>query len=290
MSVRVSVSRTRYESWHARYDVDREVDTPWHRLLFRHLDPRRDLAGRRVLEVACGRGGLACRLAGAADPPARIVATDFSHTAVQKGSAFAIGQGVTTIHWAVGDAQALAYRDATFDTVISCETIEHLPQPCRALAELARVLRPGGRLLLTTPNYLGLLGLYRVYARLRGRPYTEEGQPINRFTMLPLTRAWIHRAGLRVITVDAIGHYLPRPGKPPVQLRGLESWHCLRWFALHSLVIAEKPDSPENTSRLAGLRLSSFVQARRSRAKTAEARRPSTGSGHPELMEGRKQP
>jgi 2-polyprenyl-3-methyl-5-hydroxy-6-metoxy-1,4-benzoquinol methylase len=230
--------------WHARYDVDREADAPWHRLLFAHLDPQRDLASKQVLEIACGRGGLACRLAGASHPPALIAAADFSRTAVEKGSAFAAGQGVTTIRWAVGDAQALAYRDAAFDTVISCETIEHLPQPRLALAEFARVLKPGGRLLLSTPNYFGLMGLYRGYARLRGRPYSEEGQPINRFMMLPLTRRWIRRAGLRVVVVDATGHYLPWPGKPPVPFRHLDSWPLLRWFALHSLIIAERPERP----------------------------------------------
>lgn len=235
-------ARASYDTWHARYEVDHDADAPWHRLLFKHLDPARHLAGKRVLEMACGRGGLACRLAVASNPPPRVVAADFSRAAVGKGGAFAAERGLTSIRWAVGDAQALAYSDAVFDTVISCETIEHLPQPRQALAEFARVLKPGGCLLLTTPNYLGLLGLYRMYARLRGRPYTEEGQPINRFMLLPLTLAWIRQAGLRVITVDAAGHYLPWSGRQPVQLRRLEPLRFLRWTALHSIVVAEKPD------------------------------------------------
>ena len=237
-------ARVSYDAWHARYEVDHDADAPWHRLLFKHLDPARHLAGKRVLEMACGRGGLACRLAFASDPPPHLVAADFSHTAVRKGGAFAVEKGLTSIRWAVGDAQALAYPDAVFDTVVSCETIEHLPQPRKALAEFARVLKPGGQLLLTTPNYLGLLGLYRMYARLRGRPYSEEGQPINRFMLLPLTLAWIRQAGLRVIAVDAMGHYLPWPGRQPVELRRLEPLPFLRWIALHSLVVTEKPVVP----------------------------------------------
>lgn len=258
--------------WHARYDVDRETDTPWHRLLFEHLDPQRDLAGRRVLEAACGRGGLACRLAGLSSPPARVVAVDFSRTAVAKGHAFAGQQGIDAVQWEVGDLQALGHPDASFDTVISCETIEHLPRPRTALAEMARVLKPGGRLFLTTPNYMGPLGLYRLYARLCGRPYTEEGQPINRFTLLPLTVLWLHRAGLRVTDVDATGHYVPWPRRPPVMIASVGP-RALRWFALHSLVIAERPDSAEAVSRRAGLHSSSLVQPRRNRVKAAEAKR-----------------
>jgi SAM-dependent methyltransferase len=236
-----SSSRSLYDVWHRQHEVDRHVDTPWHRLLFQHLDATRDLADRHVLEIACGRGGLACHLGSLTQPPAHLLAADFSATAVAKGRAHAAGAASRVLRWSVSDLHAFGVRSAAFDTVISCESIEHLERPREACAEFARVLKPGGRLYLTTPNYLGPLGLYRGYARLRGRPYTEEGQPINRFMLLPRTCAWVHRAGLRIKTVDAVGHYLPWPGRPLRALPWLESWRSLRWFALHSLVVAEKP-------------------------------------------------
>jgi SAM-dependent methyltransferase len=141
----------------------------------------------------------------------------------------------------VASIQDIPLPDSTFDTVISCETIEHVVEPIKALREVRRVLRPGGRLLLTTPNYLGPMGLYRGYLRARGRRYTEGGQPICHFTSLPRTMTWLRRAGLRVCEVDAVGHYLPWPGRTPLALPGLDSVRLLRWFALHSLVVAEKP-------------------------------------------------
>ena len=95
-------------------------------------------------------------------------------------------------------------------------------------------------MLLTTPNYFGSLGLYRGYLRLLGRSYSEDGQPINRFTLLPLTVAWVKRAGLRVKVVDATGHYLLYPGRPPIELPRVDAVRLLRWFGLHSLVVAEK--------------------------------------------------
>jgi 2-polyprenyl-3-methyl-5-hydroxy-6-metoxy-1,4-benzoquinol methylase len=141
-----------YESWHARYQVD-GANTPWHELVKAHLAPARDLAGKRVLEIGCGRGGFACWLASQTQVPAEVIAIDFSITAVKMGETFAAQQGLSRITWQVGDIQAIAHDDESFDTVISCETIEHVPDPRCALRELARVLKPGGRLLLTAPSF-----------------------------------------------------------------------------------------------------------------------------------------
>ena len=238
----IEAARASYDAWHDRFPVDADTNTPWHRLVRAQLDAGRDLAGRRVLEIGCGRGGFACWMAGQVAPAGQVVAADFSGTAVEKARSFAAGQGVRGVVWEVGDIQRIAHPDASFDTVVSCETIEHVPQPRRAIGELARVLKPGGRLFLTTPNYLGTMGLYRIYLRLRGRRYTEEGQPINNALLLPVTRAWVASAGLRVLSTSAAGHYLPLPGRPPIAISAIENPHGVqRWVALHSLIVAEKP-------------------------------------------------
>ncbi|HEV2989831.1 MAG TPA: class I SAM-dependent methyltransferase [Candidatus Angelobacter sp.] len=230
-----------YDEWHARYSVDAQADAPWHRLIKAHISPE-DLAGKRVLEIGCGRGGFSCWLAQQPHAPREIVASDFSSTAVQMGEQYAQAQGLRGITWEVGDIQRIAYPDSIFDTVISCETIEHVPDPRRAVAELCRVLKPGGRLFLTTPNYLGMMGLYRAYLRLRGRPFTEEGQPINNFVLLPLTRSWVRHTGLHIVRTTSIGHYLPFPRRPPIEFPVFNHGGLFtRWFGLHSLTIAEKP-------------------------------------------------
>jgi len=241
MSSPESLARAAYEAWHPSVQSDlAQPDRPWHHLITMHLRPQ-DIAGRRVLEIGCGRGELACHLSTLADPPSHFVAADFAQSAVRLGRSRAERAATTRLSWLVASIQDVPLPDAAFDTVISCETIEHLPEPTKALREIRRILRPGGRLLLTTPNYLGPLGFYRGYLRLRGRRYTEGGQPICRLTSLPRTLLWMRRAGLHVRTVDAIGHYLPWPGQPPREMPRLDAIRPLRWFALHSLVVAEKP-------------------------------------------------
>jgi len=103
---------------------------------------------------------------------------------------------------------------------------------------MARVLRPGGRLFLTTPNYLGPIGAYRGYLRLTGRRFTEEGQPINHFLVAAVVRRWARDTGLHIVRAESAGHYLPFPGRPPILLIDRTRW--LGPFGLHALTVAEK--------------------------------------------------
>ena len=234
-------ARDAYDEWHSQFDLEEDAHSPWHRLVRDHVDVARDLDGRRILDIGCGRGGLSAWIA-RSSKPSRHFAIDFSKVAVEKGRAMAAQASLPGIEWMLGDIQNIPCADASMDSAFSCETIEHVPDPALAVRELARVLRPGGRLFLTTPNYLGVMGLYRAYLRLRGRPFTEIGQPINQFTMLPRTIRWMNRAGLEVLATDAIGHYLPFPRRPPIHLTWLDEPRFLtHWLALHSFVLARKP-------------------------------------------------
>lgn len=197
--------------------------------------------GSQALEIGCGLGELATYLASLS--PSRLVAADFSAVAIRKARASAHHLGLDNVEFAVEDIERLSFADETFDVVVSCETVEHVPDPELAVHELARVLKPGGRLFLTTPNYLSITGLHRAYRRLTGHPYTEGGQPHNNVTMLPRTRRWVRRAGLRVLAIDGTGHYLPVPRRTegPLEVRMPAPLHrLLRGFAMHSLIMASK--------------------------------------------------
>lgn len=236
-----AAARDVYDRWHVQLDIDAESDAPWHRMIKARIVPEVDLAGRRILEIGCGRGGFACWLARHPCAPREIVAADFSSAAVAKAQHYATEHGITGVRWIVADVQKLDQFGEEFDTVVSCETIEHVTEPPLAIRQLARVLKPGGNLYLTTPNYLSSIGLYRVYCWVRRKKFDECGQPICQVTMVPKTHRWVRAAGLRIIQADAIGQYLPFPGRPPIRLGFLERPHFLmKWFGHHSLVVAEK--------------------------------------------------
>ena len=95
---------------------------------------------RRVLEVGCGPGDAAPRIATSG---VEVEAVDISPRMVELATA----RGVAA---RIADVQALPFQDASFDCVLAAWMLYHVPDVDRALSELARVLRPGGRLVAVT--------------------------------------------------------------------------------------------------------------------------------------------
>jgi 2-polyprenyl-3-methyl-5-hydroxy-6-metoxy-1,4-benzoquinol methylase len=234
---RTEASRSAYDDWHTQVDEGGDATSPWYRLVIDHLPP--DMSADRVLEIGCGAGSMSCWLA-ENRRPREVVGADFSAAAVQKAERLAGRRGTTGVTWRTEDIQALSFGDGEFDVAVSCETLEHVPEPYRGVKELHRVLRPGGLLFVTTPNYAGPLGLYRAYLRLVGRKFSEVGQPINHFTFIPRILFWLRKAGFAIDRVEAVGHYVPFPGRPPIEIPQLERVKPLKWAAQHSLVVAHK--------------------------------------------------
>ena len=102
-----------------------------------------EVAPTRFLEVGCGPGELAARVGVELD--AEVVAVDTSPRMVE----LARGRGVDA---RLGDVQKLAFEDGVFDCAAAAWMLYHVPDVPRAIAELARVLKPGGRLVAVT-NY-----------------------------------------------------------------------------------------------------------------------------------------
>jgi SAM-dependent methyltransferase len=98
-----------------------------------------ELPPGRVLDAPCGDGGVARELAGRGW---RVCAADIAVRLEDTGLPFV----------RLDLDEPLPFPDHAFDAVVSLEGIEHLLSPARCLAEFCRVLRPGGRLVLTAPN------------------------------------------------------------------------------------------------------------------------------------------
>lgn len=109
-----------------------------------------EAAPARVLEVGCGWGELAVWLA--RDTGAEVVATDLSPRMVE----LACERGVNAT---LADVQELPFADDAFDVAVAAWMLYHVPDLDRGLAELARVLRPGGRLVAATNSVFHLFEL-----------------------------------------------------------------------------------------------------------------------------------
>ena len=104
-----------------------------------------------LLEVGSGSGRFAGLLADAL-PQARLTLVDRSAAAVRFASAYHAARGTgALVNCVRGDLAAIPAGDASFDVVMAAEVLEHAPQPAESIAELLRVLRPGGLLSLSVP-------------------------------------------------------------------------------------------------------------------------------------------
>lgn len=111
-------------------------------------------AGERVLDVACGTGNLTIP---AARRGARVTGIDIAPVAVAQLARRAEAEGLAVVA-DEGDAEALPYADASFDTVVTMFGAMFAGHPDRAAAELLRVTRPGGRIAMANWVPDGFIG------------------------------------------------------------------------------------------------------------------------------------
>lgn len=191
------MEQNKYDNWHALRIQDEELNSPWHSSIIHHINSENDIRGKRILEIACGRGAFSNYLASQAEKPVELFACDYSQVALDIAKS-RYGDHNDLIAWKAEDIHKMSFTDSYFDVVISCETIEHLNAPAEAIVELYRVLKPGGKLFLTFPNYFNPFGLWCFYRWLIRKPYTEGGQAYVSYTLTPRVYLWLKRAGFYV--------------------------------------------------------------------------------------------
>lgn len=161
-------------------------------LLTVDLERLRVSPGDLLLDAGCGEGR---HCFGALERGARVVGLDLDRASLRAGGRPLRARGRELGRLASvlqGDAFALPFADATFDRVICAEVMEHVHDYRGAARELARVLRPGGRLAVTIPTATS----ERLYLRLGDDYFESPGGHIRIFRPRELAQA-LAAAGLR---------------------------------------------------------------------------------------------
>ncbi len=224
-----------WDDWHdarEQFELEATEELPlawWRETAKRHLPP---LEGRSVLDVGCARGGFARDLA---QLGASMTAVDISQVAVDHTQAKLDPHGGAA---QVVDATALPFETGRFDVTTALETLHHVRDPESVLAEIVRVTRPGGHIVLSVENHLSLYGLSTLVLAAAGRRASEAPVSI-RMTLLRLVRA-VRRRGCRIVSIEGGTHFFVVPGVGTTMLPWLSRIPAARYLAPNVLVVAVK--------------------------------------------------
>jgi ubiquinone/menaquinone biosynthesis C-methylase UbiE len=199
-------ARAHYDRWAAAYGRSRLLPA----LQRKALAELRLRAGDRVLDVACGAGALVVEVAPRVD---RAVGVDLSEGMLQLARSRLRAAGeVPNVEFLQGPSDALPFDDGSFTALVCTTALHHFPDPQGSIDEMARVLAPGGRLVIgdACRDSLATKLADPLYKRF------EEG----------------HVGLQRKRDIEAM---LTRAGLPVTRSRHL-------WLRIYALVAAERPD------------------------------------------------
>ncbi len=211
----------------------------WSNRFYASLARRYGPSSGRVLEIGCGMGHLLCWLV----ERYQVCGTDINEWALSQAK-----KNVPQGDFQLMSAEDLSpFPDASFQIVIAKHVVEHLPNPESAVAEISRVLSPGGLLLLATPN------LDSPMRAIKKENWIGFKDP----THISLKRpgewlAYLHKYGLRERKVFSDGFwdapYLPVVPKPvqklvfgaPGGLQAILGWSIIPLRMGESLIVLAK--------------------------------------------------
>jgi demethylmenaquinone methyltransferase/2-methoxy-6-polyprenyl-1,4-benzoquinol methylase len=139
------------------------LDRRWRSIAARETGVGR---GASVLDACCGTGDLALELARLVGRSGQVTGLDFSAEMLRRAERKSPGPDGATIQWVRGDATEMPFDNSSFAAATIAFGLRNLPDPEAGLRELARVVRPGGRVVcleITRPEHGALKGFYSLW-------------------------------------------------------------------------------------------------------------------------------
>src|SRR4051794_9355367 len=194
--------REKCAALYEKYYGDRKFyDSLYRETIRKHVRP-----GQRLLDAGCGRDMAFCREFSSI---AAVVGLDLEPTLDTQNRVSPYGIR--------GDLSKLPFPPETFDVIISRSVVEHLEDPLEAFREFSRVLRPGGKVIIVTPNkydYVSLIAAvtpYRAHRRMAREVFQISEDDVfptlYRANTMSSIRRTFKRAGLKEHSLEMINHY-----------------------------------------------------------------------------------
>jgi len=137
-----------------------------------YLEAMRIDSAATVLDLGCGTGVVSRAIAQRRGFAGRVTGIDRSPYLIAAARRFAVGEGVPkAIEFRTGDSQSLGLPDAAFDAVVAHTLISHVEDPAAVMREMARIVKPGGRVGIFDGDYASLT--YGTADRTQGKATDE---------------------------------------------------------------------------------------------------------------------
>lgn len=216
-----------------------------HRLrVFTRLFGRHIPAGSRVLDVGSGYSLIRCCRT---DWPFQVTCCDLDEAAMCK-----MAEDAPDYRWVTGDAADLPFESEEFDAVFAGEIIEHLPDPRDGFREWLRVLKPGGVIILSTPNRRRLMNVINRAddpvnpEHISEMTYREIGEMLRSEGLVTLHREgiymeWLFNYFRKGPWIDLLPTYCQKPVYRPVVMASMYAGKLFRPWAQNLVFVARKP-------------------------------------------------
>ena len=240
--------------WHTQKMVDTEkfFSSPFFISGFRAISKNIGTLNGKVLEAGGGTGRFGIELA-RTNKNCQIDIIDISEESINLAKRLARERGVFNVTCNTADIMALPFSDNTYDYIVSDAVIQVFQNYESAVAEMARVLRPKGIILISVCNFWNFHTFYKAVLSFIGKPYKYGYEKSFRLSELKYT---IERCGLRFLRVDgfAVGYGITRLQYLPFRILGkLTDWftflgdiltdgYISRVFGFEILIIATKDE------------------------------------------------